>query len=178
MGKKNLFTVLSISTALLVGTGSAYATQIQKNESEKAVQIVNKESNKTTKQEVKVQDIKKIPTQFSFTDEAFFTRDGQPDYFANAFLNNLDLFSLLNMNAAELKQELATGKSVVEIASSKNVSTQQVIEVISKAQITTQIQGEENGEIPTNSHSKEQRLKEIEPKVLMVIEHKTESPWS
>lgn len=71
MGKKNLFTVLSISTALLVGTGSAYATQIQKNESEKAVQIVNKESNDTTKQEVKVQESIKIPTEFSFTDEAF-----------------------------------------------------------------------------------------------------------
>ncbi|MEK4486394.1 hypothetical protein MHH81_12500 [Psychrobacillus sp. FSL H8-0484] len=177
MGKKNLFTVLSISTALLVGTGSAYATQIQKNESEKAVQIVNKESNDTTKQEVKVQESIKIPTEFSFTDEAFFTRDGQPDYYANNFLNNQDLFSLLNMNGAELKQELATGKSVVEIASSKNVSTQQVFEVIAKAQITVQIQGEENGEVPKNSHSMEQRLKEIEPKVLQMIEHKTEIPW-
>lgn len=81
------------------------------------------------------------------------------------------------MNGAELKQELATGKSVVEIASSKNVSTQQVFEVIAKAQITVQIQGEENGEVPKNSHSMEQRLKEIEPKVLQMIEHKTEIPW-
>lgn len=71
MGKKNLFTVLSISTALLVGTGSAYATQIQKDEAVKAEQIVNKQSNETTKQEVKVQESKKIPTEFSFTDEAF-----------------------------------------------------------------------------------------------------------
>lgn len=175
MGKKNLFTVLSISTALLVGTGSAYATQIQKDESVKAVQIVNKESNEITKQEVnvQVQESKKIPTQYSFTDEAFFTRDGQPDYFANEFLNNQDLFSLLNMNGAELKQELATGKSVDEIASSKNVSTQQVIEVIAKAQTTVQIQGEENGEVPKNSASMEQRLKDIEPKVLQVIEHKS-----
>lgn len=59
MGKKNLFTVLSISTALLVGTGSAYATQIQKDEAVKAEQIVNKQSNETTKQEVKVQESKK-----------------------------------------------------------------------------------------------------------------------
>lgn len=81
------------------------------------------------------------------------------------------------MNGAELKQELATGKSVVEIASSKNVSTQQVFEVIAKAQIILQIQGEENGEIPKNSHTMEQRLKEIEPKVLQMIEHKTETPW-
>ncbi|EPD52085.1 hypothetical protein HMPREF1210_01438 [Paenisporosarcina sp. HGH0030] len=173
MGKKNLFTVLSISTALLVGTGSAYATQNQKDESVKAVQIVNKESNEITKQEVKVQESKKIPTQYSFTDEAFFTWDGQPDYFANEFLNNQDLFSLLNMNGAELKQELATGKSVDEIASSKNVSTQQVIEVIAKAQTIVQIQGEENGEVPKNSASMEQRLKDIEPKVLQVIEHKS-----
>ncbi|MFJ6211273.1 hypothetical protein [Lysinibacillus sp. NPDC092081] len=171
MGKKNLFTVLSISTALLVGTGSAYATQIQKNESEKAVQIVNKESNETTKQEVKVQESEKSP--FSFTDEAFFTRDGQPDYFANEFLNNQDLFSLLNMNGAELKQELAIGKSVVEIAASKNVSTQQVIEVIAKAQTIVQIQGEENGEVPANTASMKQLLKNIEPKVLHVIEHKS-----
>ncbi|WP_342541982.1 hypothetical protein MHH33_13095 [Paenisporosarcina sp. FSL H8-0542] len=171
MGKKNLFTVLSISTALLVGTGSAYATQNQKDVSVKAVQIVK--SNEITKQEVKVQESKKIPTQYSFTDEAFFTWDGQPDYFANEFLNNQDLFSLLNMNGAELIQELATGKSVDEIASSKNVSTQQVIEVIAKAQTIVQIQGEDNGEVPKNSASMEQRLKDIEPKVLQVIEHKS-----
>ncbi|MFJ7979171.1 hypothetical protein ACIQ1D_02525 [Lysinibacillus xylanilyticus] len=55
-----------------------------------------------------------------------FTKNDQPNYFANVFLNNQDLFSLLNMNTTELKQELATGKSVVEFASSKNISTQGV----------------------------------------------------
>ena len=158
MGKSNLITALSISTVLLVGGGNAYATQIQKDESVKPVQIVNKQTNETTTQESK-----ELPTQYSFTDEAFFTTSGQPDFFANDFLNNQDLFSLLNMNATELKQELATGKSVVEIASSKNISTQQVMEVIAKAQIEVQIAGGESGE----GHSKD-----IEVKTLYVIEHK------
>ncbi|OXS68196.1 hypothetical protein B1B04_21500 [Lysinibacillus sp. KCTC 33748] len=70
-----------------------------------------------------------------------FTTNDQPDYFANAFLNNKDLFSLLNMNTTELKQELITGKSVVEIASSKNGSTQEVIVDIAKAQKEVQFKG-------------------------------------
>lgn len=158
MGKRNLITALSISTVLLVGGGNAYATQIQKDEV-KPVQIVNTPTNETITQESKG-----LPTQYSFTDEAFFTTSGQPDYFANAFLNNQDLFSLLNMNATELKQELATGKSIVEIATSKNVSTQQVIEVISKAQIEVQIEDGESGE---------GYLKDIEVKILPVIKYKS-----
>jgi hypothetical protein len=44
-----------------------------------------------------------------------------------------------------LKKELATGKSVVEIASSKNVSKQQVIGVIAKKQVDGQINSENKG---------------------------------
>ncbi|MGE7997729.1 hypothetical protein ACQKOF_03465 [Lysinibacillus sp. NPDC093190] len=95
-----------------------------------------------------------------------FTTNGQPNYFANAFLNNQDLFSLLKMNATELKQESTTGKSVVEIASSKNVSTQEVIEVIAKAQKEVQFKGGETEEMI------EEYSKCIELKVLQVIEYK------
>lgn len=47
------------------------------------------------------------------------------------------------MNTTELKQELATGKSVVEFASSKNISTQGVIEIIANAQKEVQLKGGE-----------------------------------
>ncbi len=109
--------------------------------------------------------------------EGFFSLNGKPDYTADAFINDEKLFSLLKMNPTELKQELAKGKSVVEIAASKSVSKQQVIDVIAKTQVERQIQAEQNGEIPKNNHSTEQLLKAIEPKVLQVIEHKTETPW-
>lgn len=108
--------------------------------------------------------------------EGFFTTNGKPDYFADAYLNDNKLFSLLNMSPIELKQELAKGRSVVEIAASKNVSKQQVVDVIAKTQVDIQIQGEANGEIPNNNLSMEQMLKAIEPKVLQVIEYKTDTP--
>lgn len=109
--------------------------------------------------------------------EGFFSLNGKPDYTADAFINDEKLFSLLKMNPTELKQELAKGKSVVEIAASKSVSKQQVIDVVAKTQVERQIQAEQNGAIPKNNHSTEQLLKAIEPKVLQVIEHKTETPW-
>ncbi|WP_313799566.1 hypothetical protein [Cytobacillus sp.] len=109
--------------------------------------------------------------------EGFFSINGKPDYTADAFINDEKLFSLLKMNPTELKQELAKGKSVVEIAASINVSKQQVVDVIAKTQVERQIQAEQNGEIPKNNLSTEQLLKAIEPKVLQVIEHKTETPW-
>ncbi|MGN7402518.1 hypothetical protein ACTHO0_21945 [Cytobacillus praedii] len=109
--------------------------------------------------------------------EGYFSLNGKPDYTADAFINDEQLFSLLKMNPTELKQELAKGKSVVEIAASKNVSKQQVIDVIAKTQVERQIQAEQNGEIPKNNQSTEQLIKAIEPKVLQVIEHKTETPW-
>jgi hypothetical protein len=65
----------------------------------------------------------------------------------------------------------------VEIAASKNVSKQQVVEVIATKQIEVQIQAEQNGETPRNNRSKEQMLKDIEPKVLQIIERKIETPW-
>ncbi|MEK6992015.1 hypothetical protein NST08_17295 [Paenibacillus sp. FSL K6-1566] len=108
--------------------------------------------------------------------EGFFSTDGLPDYFADAYLNDEKLFSLLNMSPSELKQELAKGKSVVEIAAAKNVSKQQVIDVIAKTQVDLQIEAERNGEIPNNNLSYEQLLKAIEPKVLQVIDYKAEAP--
>lgn len=107
--------------------------------------------------------------------EGFFSTNGKPDYFADAYLNDDKLFALLNMSATELKQELAKGKSVVEIAAAKHVSKQQVIDVIAKTQVEAQIQGENNGEVPKNNRSYEQQLKAIEPKVLQVIEYKTDT---
>lgn len=108
--------------------------------------------------------------------EGFFSRNGKPDYSADAYLNDAKLFSLLKISPEELKQELAKGKSVVEIAASKNVSKQQVIDVIAKTQVDGQIQGEINGEVPKGNRSNEQQLKAIEPKVLQIIEHKNETP--
>lgn len=160
MSKKNVIIALGISTAFLVGGGHSFAKQLQKDES--PVQIVQPQLEKTTKQKSAVP-----PAQISATDEAFFTTNGQPDSFANNFLNNQDLFSLLNMNAAELKQELATGKSVVEIASSKNISTQEVIKVIAKAQKEVQFEGEET------EMTLEEFIKGIEIKILYVIEYKS-----
>lgn len=109
--------------------------------------------------------------------EGFFSTNGKPDYTADSFLNDEKLFSLLKISPTELKQELAKGKSVVEIAASKNVSKQQVIDVIAKTQVEGQIQGENNDDVPKSNRSREQMLKAVEPKVLQVIEHKTETPW-
>lgn len=107
--------------------------------------------------------------------EGFFSSNGKPDYFADAYLNDAKLFSLLKISPTALKQELAKGKSVVEIAASKNVSNQQVIDVIAKTQVDAQIQGEANGDVPKSNRS-EQLLKAIEPKVVLIIEHKNEIP--
>lgn len=52
-----------------------------------------------------------------------------------------------------------------------------MIDVISNTQIDVQIEGEQNGETPKSNRSKEEMLKDIEPNVLQVIEHKTETPW-
>lgn len=107
--------------------------------------------------------------------EGFFSTNGKPDYFADAYLNDEKLFTLLKMSPTELKQELAKGKSVVEIAASKNVSKQQVVDLIAKTQVDLQIQGENSGNVPKNNLSHEQLLKAVEPKVLQVIEHKTKT---
>lgn len=109
--------------------------------------------------------------------EGFFSTNGKPDYTADSFLNDEKLFALLKISPTELKQELAKGKSVVEIAASKNVSKQQVIDVIAKTQAERQIQDEKNDDVPKSNRSIEQMLKAVEPKVLQVIEHKTETPW-
>ncbi|QDS38005.1 hypothetical protein FPS98_00405 [Brevibacillus brevis] len=104
--------------------------------------------------------------------EGYFSRDGKPDYFADNFLNDEKLFALLKITPTELKQELAKGKSVVEIAASKNISKQQVIDVIAKTQAEGQLQGDG---VTISDDLLKQMMKAVEPKVLQVIEHKTET---
>ncbi|MFF2532101.1 hypothetical protein ACFVS2_24660 [Brevibacillus sp. NPDC058079] len=106
--------------------------------------------------------------------EGLFSLNGKPDYTADAFLNDEKLFALLKMSPTELKQELAKGKTVVEIAASKNVSKQQVIDVIAETQARGQLQGDG---VPISEHSLKQMMKAIEPKLLPIIEHKTETEW-
>ncbi|MFG0214904.1 hypothetical protein ACFU8X_17505 [Brevibacillus porteri] len=106
--------------------------------------------------------------------EGLFSLNGTPDYTADAFLNDEKLFALLKMSPTELKQELAKGKTVVEIAASKNVSKQQVIDVIAETQARGQLQGDG---VPISEHSLKQMMKAIEPKLLPIIEHKTETKW-
>ncbi|WP_339322088.1 hypothetical protein [Paenibacillus sp. FSL W8-0194] len=108
--------------------------------------------------------------------EGFFSANGKPDYTADAFLNDDKLFALLKMSPSELKQELAKGKSVVEIAAAKHISKQQVIDVIATTQAEGQIQAEQTGKTKNDLLMK-QIKKALEPKVLQVIEHKTETPW-
>lgn len=52
-----------------------------------------------------------------------------------------------------------------------------MIDAIAKTQVDVQIQGENKGAVPKNNRSMEQMLKDIEPKVVQIIEHKTETPW-
>jgi hypothetical protein len=47
-----------------------------------------------------------------------------------------------------------------------------VIDVIAKTQAENQIQSENNGDVPKNNLSMDQMVKNIEPKVVHVIEHK------
>ncbi|WP_373688823.1 hypothetical protein [Brevibacillus daliensis] len=116
------------------------------------------------------------PTPVNIKVEGLFSLNGKPDYTADNFLNDEKLFSLLKISPTELKQELAKGKSVVEIAASRNVSKQQVIDVIAKTQVESQFKAEQNG-VTISDRLMEQMLKEVEPKVLKVIEHKTETEW-
>ncbi|WNC15832.1 hypothetical protein [Brevibacillus brevis] len=103
--------------------------------------------------------------------EGFFNRDGKPDTFADSFLNDEKLFALLQISPTELKQELSKGKSVVEVAASKNVSRQQLIDVIAKTQVDRELEG-----AVISEQQLSQMLKGIEPKVIYVIEHKSETP--
>ncbi|MED1783551.1 hypothetical protein P4V43_17170 [Brevibacillus fortis] len=108
--------------------------------------------------------------------EGYFSRDGKPDYTADNFLNNEKLFSLLKMSPTELKEEIAKGKSVVEVAASKNISKQQVIDVIAKTQAERQLQDGKNN-VTISDDLLKQMMKAVEGKVLRVIEHKTETEW-
>ncbi|OUQ85191.1 hypothetical protein B5G50_28245 [Brevibacillus brevis] len=106
--------------------------------------------------------------------EGLFSFNGKPDYTADNFLNDEKLFALLKISPTELKQELAKGKTVVEIAASKNVTKQQVIDVIAETQARGQLQGDG---VAITENSLKEMMKAIEPKVLPVIEHKTETEW-
>ncbi|QQZ59003.1 hypothetical protein JI735_19970 [Paenibacillus sonchi] len=109
--------------------------------------------------------------------EGFFTTNGKPDYYADNFLNDEKLFALLDMSPEDLKQELAKGASVVEIAASKKISKQQVVDIIATTQAKKQIQDDPNGGAAVDDHTLEQLKQAVEPKVLQMIEHKTETPW-
>ncbi|MED1798514.1 hypothetical protein [Brevibacillus porteri] len=108
--------------------------------------------------------------------EGFFSLNGKPDYTADYFLNDEKLFSLLKMSPTELKEELAKGKSVVEVAASKNISKQQVIDVIARTQAEGQLQDGKN-KVTISDDLLKQMMKEVEPKVVHIIEHKTETEW-
>ncbi|MFS0553442.1 hypothetical protein [Brevibacillus sp. 179-C9.3 HS] len=108
--------------------------------------------------------------------EGYFSLNGKPDHTADYFLNDEKLFALLKMSPTELKEELAKGKNVVEIAATKNVSKQQVIDVIAKTQSERQLQDGKN-EVKISDDLLKQMMKEVEPKVIHVIEHKTETEW-
>ncbi|NRR04089.1 hypothetical protein HP570_17860 [Brevibacillus sp. RS1.1] len=108
--------------------------------------------------------------------EGYFSRDGKPDYYADNFLNDEKLFSLLKMTPTELKEELAKGKSVVEIAAARNISKQQVIDVIARTQAEGQLQDGKN-KVTISDDLLKQTMKDVEPKVVHVIEHKTETEW-
>ncbi|BAH45702.1 hypothetical protein BBR47_47250 [Brevibacillus brevis NBRC 100599] len=108
--------------------------------------------------------------------EGYFSLNGKPDYTADSFLNDEKLFALLKMSPKELKEELAKGKTVVEIAASKNISKQQVIDVIARTQAEGQLQDGKN-KVTISDELLKQMMKEIEPKVVHVIEHKTETEW-
>ncbi|WP_311082823.1 hypothetical protein [Paenibacillus polymyxa] len=109
--------------------------------------------------------------------EGFFTTNGKPDYTADNFLNDEKLFALLDMSPADLKQELAKGASVVEIAASKKISKQQVVDIIANTQAKKQIQTDPHGGATVDDRTLELLKRIVEPKVLQMIEHKTETPW-
>lgn len=173
--KTKLFAALGISAVLLVGAASAYAAN-STNESPKQVKEavpVQTTDKAPTPQEVEAV-LKGEPTPSNIKVEGLFSKEGNPDYTADFFLNNEKLISLLQMNTQELKHELAAGKSVVEIAASRNVSKQLLMDAIATAQVDAQIQAENKGEVLKSGSSME---KDIAKKVEQVIEHKTETPW-
>lgn len=182
MNKTKLFTVLGISAVLLVGAASAYAANaantanaVPKQQVNEVVQVQTQTPEQTpTPQEIDAV-LKGEPTPATVKVEGLFSKDGKPDHTADFFLNDEKLISLLKMSTQELKQELATGKSVVEIAAARNVSKQQLLDAIGKTQVDAQIQAETKGEVPKSGSTMEQ---DVARKVEQVIEHKTDTPWS
>ncbi|MCE0450233.1 MULTISPECIES: hypothetical protein [Brevibacillus] len=108
--------------------------------------------------------------------EGFFSLNGKPDYSADSILNDEKLLALLKMSATELKEELAKGKTVVEIAASKNVSRQQVIDVIGRTMAEGQLQDGKN-KVTISDELLKQMIKSSEQKIIPIIEHKTETEW-
>jgi hypothetical protein len=93
--KTKIFTVLGISAALLVGAGSTYAAQKEKNESVKTVKSI--EQNKTTEKAPTTKEIQSVlkgePKPSNIKVEGFFSTDGKPGYTFDNFLNDEKLFS-------------------------------------------------------------------------------------
>ncbi|REE67579.1 hypothetical protein A8990_1426 [Paenibacillus taihuensis] len=171
--KAKLFSAIGLSAVLLVGAASAYAAQQQQ---EVQVQQVGPTTDKKpTAAEVDAV-LKGEHKPATIKVEGMFSSNGKPDPTADYFLNDVKLFSLLKMSAQELKDELATGKSVLEIAASRHVTEKEVIEAISETQIEGQIQAENKGEVPKSK--RDSLEKDIAKKVAAVIEHKTETSWN
>nr|WP_113759206.1 hypothetical protein [Brevibacillus laterosporus] len=92
------------------------------------------------------------------------TAPANPDFNGPAanYLNNEELFKLLGMDASTLKKELDTGKSIFDIAATKNVSRQQVLDVIIEAETKSQIEFNQKNGFTTNSNLKNDLNKKVE----------------
>ena len=88
--------------------------------------------------------------------------------FGAGMLNNAKLCELLQMDAAELQKELDTGKTVIEVAASKNVSEKEVNDVIIQAQVETQLKAVENKEPGITAPPKDELAELISKKVQQV----------
>ncbi|KQX55284.1 hypothetical protein [Paenibacillus sp. Root444D2] len=92
--------------------------------------------------------------------------------FGAGMLNNAKLFELLQMDAAELQKELDTGKTVIEVAASKNVSEKEVNDVIIQAQVEIQLKAVENKEPGITAPPKDELAELISKKVQQVTTNK------
>lgn len=92
--------------------------------------------------------------------------------FGDALLNNAKLFELLQMDAAELQKELDTGKTVIEVAASKNVSEKEVNDVIIQAQVEMQLKAVENKMPGITAPPKDELAEQISKKVQQVTANK------
>ncbi|PRZ13823.1 hypothetical protein CLV36_10713 [Laceyella sediminis] len=161
--KTKRWAVMGLSaTLLLAGAGSVFAF------SEQPVQAVHAKKAVHIAKDIHSGDVNKKASQpndiYDGPQDLIFDGPGA------AFLNNPQLFSLLQMDAATLKQALDSGKSVLDVAASKNVSEKQVIDVIVQAQVKVQQQAEKDGKVPPTPI--DELIRGIELKVKQVVEHR------